>query len=108
LPNEHIAGLLDEITSLSGIGSWLGFDIINRAMLTSPWTQPMIESLTKDGTPWMGTMDDPEAELAARGWQANVTQPGNAEAPYGRWPYPAIPLSMLAMPRHWLVAAHKN
>jgi hypothetical protein len=56
----------------------------------------------------MGTMDDPEAELAARGWQTTVTQPGDAEANYGRWPYPAIPRTMPAMPRHWLVTAQKT
>ncbi len=107
LPNEHIRRLLDEITSLSSPASWMGFDIINSTMLTSPWTQPLVESMANAGTPWIGTMDDPEAELSSRGWQATLTQPGEAEANYARWPYPVIPRILPAIPRHWLVTAHK-
>lgn len=108
LPQATMTRILNEITNLATPGSWLGFDIVNHAMFTSPWTRQWVESLAKAGTPWMSSMDDPEAELTACGWQATVTQPGDAEAHYGRWPYPAIPLSMPAMPRHWLVIAHKS
>lgn len=38
LPQEQIARLLGDITSLAVSGSWLGFDIINHALLISPWT----------------------------------------------------------------------
>ena len=108
LPNEHIARLLDEITSLAALGSWLGFDIINRTMLTSPWTQSFVEPMTAAGTPWIGWVDDPEADLATCGWQATLTQPGEEGAHYGRWPYPAIPQMMPDMPRYWLVTAQKS
>lgn len=108
LPNEHIARLLDEITSLAVPGSWLGFDIINRTMLTSPWTRSIVEPMTAAGTPWIGWLDDPVAELAARGWQATLTQPGEEGAHYGRWPYPAIPQMMPDMPRYWFVTAQKE
>jgi len=76
LPQETITRLLDEITNLATPGSWLGFDIINKAMLTSAWTRQWVESLSRAGTPWIGTMDDPEADLSARGWQTTLTQPG--------------------------------
>jgi methyltransferase (TIGR00027 family) len=108
LPDEQIARLLDEITRLAPLGSRLGFDIINRDMLTSPWTKPLIDARARAGTPWIGTMDDPVAELAARGWRARLSQPGEAEANYGRWPYPVIPQTMPSMPRHWLVTAQKT
>lgn len=111
LPNEVAAHLLDEITSLGAQGSWLGFDAVNGVMLTSPWMQPLVASCAQNGTPWIGTMDDPVADLAARGWQATVTQPGEADAHYGRWPYPPLAQMMPvmpAMPRHWLVTAHKS
>ena len=108
LPQATMMSLLNEITSLAVPGSWLGFDIVNHAMLTSPWTRQWIESLAKAGTPWISAMDDPEAELVALGWQAQLSQPGDADAHYGRWPYPAIPISMPSMPRHWLVTAHKD
>lgn len=114
LPNEASVHLLDEVTSLSTLGSWLGFDAVNGVVLTFPWMQPLVASVAQHGTPWIGTMDDPVADLAACGWQATVTQPGEADAHYGRWPYPPLaqmmPVmpTMSAMPRHWLVTAHKN
>jgi methyltransferase (TIGR00027 family) len=108
LPNEHIARLLDEITSLAAPGSWLGFDIINGTMLTSPWTQSIVKSMTAAGMPWIGWIDDPEADLAALGWRATLAQPGEEGVHYGRWPYPAIPQMMPDMPRYWLVTAQKN
>ena len=108
LPNAQITRILDEITSQAAPTSRLGFDIVNSTMLTSPWTQAMVESLSKFGTPWIGTLDDPAAELAARGWQATLTQPGEAGANYGRWTYPVIPQNLPNMPRYWWVTAQKN
>jgi O-methyltransferase involved in polyketide biosynthesis len=98
----------DEITSLAAPGSWIGFDIINHIMLTSPWTQSIVEPMAAAGTPWVGWIDDPETELTARGWQATLAQPGEEKANYGRWPYPAIPQMMPDIPRYWFVTAQKN
>lgn len=56
LPNESITRILDEATSLAAPGSWMGFDIINSATLTSPWTQPWVEMQAQAGAPWIGTM----------------------------------------------------
>jgi methyltransferase (TIGR00027 family) len=108
LPQEQIAYLLDDITSLAVPGSWLGFDIINGAILTSPWTRPWVETLANAGTPWIGTIDDPEADLSARGWQTSLTQFGEEEAHFGRWPYPVMPRTLPNMPRTWLVTAQKK
>jgi hypothetical protein len=59
------------------------------------------------GAPWIGTMDDPQGFLAARGWQATLTPPGAPEANYGRWPYPVIPETMPGMPHLWFVIGEK-
>ena len=107
LPQEAIMRILDEITSLAIPGSWLGFDIINSAMLTSPWIHQRVKSLAKSGTPWIGTMDDPETDLSMRGWQTTLTQPGEEQAYYGRWPYPVIPRMLPDMPRRWWVTAQR-
>jgi len=56
LPNESITRILDEATSLAAPGSWMGFDIINSATPTSPWTQPWVEMQAQAGAPWIGTM----------------------------------------------------
>ena len=107
LPNESVTHILDEVTSLAASGSWIGFDIINSATLTSPLTRPWVEMQANAGAPWTGTMDDPEHFLARRGWKATLTQVGETDANYGRWPYPVIPRMIPNMPREWLVTAQK-
>lgn len=107
LPGEVVTRLLDEVASLAAPGSWLGFDIINSTMLTSPLTRGWIEMQAKSGAPWIGTLDDPEGFLAARGWQASLSQAGAADANHGRWPFPVIPVGMPGIPHNWFVVAKK-
>ena len=108
LTTESVAQLLDEVTNLSQTGSWLGFDTINSDMLTSQWTRQWVESLAELGTPWISTIDDPEALLAQRGWKARAVQPGEEGVHYGRWPYPPLPRTLPNMPRSWFVTAQKQ
>jgi len=107
LPAESLARILDEVTGLAAPGSWLGFDIINHNALTSPWTRQWIQMQANSGAPWIGSLDDPEGFLAARGWQASLTQPGEEGANFGRWPHPVIPRTMSDMPRNWYVVARR-
>ncbi len=37
-----------------------------------------------------------------------LTQPGAADAGYGRWTLPVIPLKMPGMPHHWYVTGWKE
>ncbi len=108
LPNETILRLLEEVTSLAVSGSWLGFDIINGAVLTSPWTKSWVDMQAQAGAPWVGALDDPEAYLASLGWQAALTQAGQPDANYGRWILPVIPVKMPDMPHNWFVTAQKE
>lgn len=108
LPSEQIVQILDEITTLTTAGSWLGFDIINRVMLTSPITQQWLEMQAKAGAPWIGTMDDPVGFLLARGWQAALTQAGAEDANYGRWTLPIFPVTLPNVPHNWYVTAVKQ
>jgi methyltransferase (TIGR00027 family) len=108
LPNESVTHLLDEVTSLAAPKSWMGFDVINSTMLISPLTRQWVEMQANSGAPWIGTMDDPEGFLAARGWKARLTQAGAEDANYGRWPYPIIPITMPDMPHNWFVSAQKE
>jgi hypothetical protein len=96
------------VTGLAARGSWLGFDVVNSVMLTSPLTQKWLAMQAAAGAPWIGTMDDPVAFLAARGWQASLTQAGADDAHYGRWPFPVIPTTMPNMPHNWFVTAQKG
>ncbi len=108
LPSESIIQVLDRVTQLSAPGSQLGFDIINGLTLTSPITKAWIEMQARQGAPWLGSIDDPEALLAGRGWRAALTQPGAPDANYGRWSLPVIPVKMPDMPHNWYVTAFKN
>lgn len=107
LPNETITQLLNSVTSLVAPGSWLGFDIMNSATLTSPLTHKWVEMQAQAGVPWLGTMDDPVTFLTERGWEAALTQAGAQDANYARWSYPIIPTTMPGMPHNWFVTARR-
>ena len=108
LPKRTIEVMLEAVTSLAGLGSWLGFDIINGEMLTSPYTHSWVEMQAQAGAPWIGSMDDPEGFLNRHGWRTDLTQAGAADANYGRWTYPVIPTRMAGMPHNWYVTAVKE
>lgn len=105
LANETIPQLLNVVSSLTAPGSWMGFDVVNSIMLTSPLTQKWVEMQARSGAPWIGTMDDPVTFLALSGWEATLTQAGADDANYGRWPYPVIPTTQPGMPHNWFVKA---
>ena len=79
----------------------------NHAVLTSPWTRPWVEMQAQAGAPWIGTLDDPVAFLAERGWTATLTQAGAPDAHYGRWTLPVLPTTAPDMPHNWYVTAHR-
>lgn len=105
LPNESTAQIIDQVTNLAAPGSRLGFDAVNSLTLTSPLTKSWIEMQAQQGAPWIGSIDDPEAFLSLRGWQAYLTQPGAPDAHFGRWTLPVIPVKMPNMPHQWYVTA---
>jgi methyltransferase (TIGR00027 family) len=108
LPTDTGLELLDTVARLAEPGSWLGFDIPNATTLTHAWTRTWVEMQAAQGAPFLGTMDDPRATLAAGGWTVNLVQAGDKDANYGRWPYPSIPLDVPDVPRHWFVTAERE
>jgi len=108
IPNQSIHQILEEVTGLAAPGSWLGFDIINSITLTSPYTRQWIEMQAQSGAPWTGSLDDPVGFLAERGWKANLSQAGAADANHGRWHLPILPVSMPGVPHNWFVTAQKE
>lgn len=108
LPNERITSILDAVSNLAEPGSWLGFDIINPAVLTSPWTRAWVEMQAAAGAPWIGALADPVGFMAARGWNATLSQAGAPDANHGRWHLPIIPTLMPDMPHNWYVCAEKQ
>jgi methyltransferase (TIGR00027 family) len=108
LPGETILRMLEEVSGLAAPGSWLGFDVINDAMLVSPVTKPWVEMQAQLGAPWIGTLDDPVGTLASLGWHATLTQAGQPDANFGRWTLPVFPVDMAGMPHNWFVTAQMN
>jgi len=108
LTSEQLLRILDQVADLAAPGSWIGFDIANGAMLTHPLTQSWVQMQAHSGAPWIGTLDDPVGYLAARGWQTTLTQAGEPDVNYGRWPYPVFPVGAAELPHNWLVTAQKE
>jgi methyltransferase (TIGR00027 family) len=107
LSTENLTRVLERAMSLAAPGSYVGFDIVNSLTLTSPLTQGWVQMQADSGAPWIGTMEDPEAFLMSHGWQTTLTAPGAADANYGRWPYPVIPVTMPGMPHLWFVRGER-
>lgn len=107
LATPDINHLIDRVTGLAACESWIGFDIVNIQVLTSPWTRPWIEMQAQLGAPWLGTMDDPLVFMEQRGWSASLSQAGAADANHGRWQLPVIPTGMPDMPHNWFVTAQR-
>lgn len=107
LPTATLTRILNQISALAVPASWLGCDVINQAMLTSPITRAWIEMQARTGAPWIGTLDDPVGFLAERGWQASLTQAGQPDAHHGRWRLPVLPTMQPDFPHNWFVTAQK-
>jgi methyltransferase (TIGR00027 family) len=106
--NETATEIIDSVTRLSAPGTRLGFDVMNSAILTSPYTKAWVEMQAQAGAPWIGTMDDPESFLSSRGWIASLTQAGQPEANHGRWNLPVFPTKAPNFPHNWWVTAVKE
>lgn len=107
LPDDLLVRILDEITVSSAPGSRLGFDIVNGAVLTSPYTKPWVDMQAAAGAPWLGTLEDPVGFLAERGWVSSLTQAGQPDANHGRWTLPVVPTHVPDFPHYWFVTAHR-
>jgi O-methyltransferase involved in polyketide biosynthesis len=108
LPEGVIQRVLDIVSALAAPGSRLGFDIVNSAVLPSPYTKAWIDMQAAAGAPWIGAMDDPGAVLADLGWSSSLVQPGEPPANHGRWTLPVPPASMPELPPSWHVTAQRR
>jgi O-methyltransferase involved in polyketide biosynthesis len=99
--------LFDTIRSLVPTTSWLGMDIINKEMLTSPYTAGLIQLLERMGCPWHFGIAEPESFFERQGWKATLSLPGDPEASYGIWNFPIIPRTFANVPRSFFVTAEK-
>jgi methyltransferase (TIGR00027 family) len=100
LDETGVQRLLATVTSLAAPGSRFLLDVVDAAFLHSPYTLQFIEHQARAGMAWRFGTDDPEALLAAHGWQATATVAGAEGASFGR----LLPPSAAGL-RAWLVVA---
>ena len=105
LDEPGVTRLLEAIRTIAAPGSWIGMDLVNTDMLTSPYTAGLMRGLAKAGCPWSFGVDNPRELLARYGWQATVASPGDPEVSYGRWPFPPAPRGVPGVPRSFFVTA---
>ena len=99
-----IQGLRAGLRALPDSADYLYLTACDQPFVTRAW----IEMQAQSGAPWLGALDDPAAFLSARGWLAQLTQPGEENAGYGRWRLPVIPMSQPELPHTWYVTARKR
>jgi methyltransferase (TIGR00027 family) len=107
LPSPAAEHILDDVLRLASPGSWIGFDVVNSATFTNPYTKPWVDMQAAAGAPWLGALEDPKGFLAARGWEASLSQAGQPEANFGRWTLPVIPVDLPGAPHNWYVTGTK-
>ncbi|MBT2443666.1 SAM-dependent methyltransferase [Streptomyces sp. ISL-36] len=103
LPEDAVRTLISTLSAHAAPGSVLLGDVISRAALENPLSRPFLNALREDGNPWLFGTEEPEALLAACGWDVReVKQPGEDGADFDRWPYPVPPRSVPRVPRSFL------
>ncbi len=107
LTTDDVHGLLDKVSALTAIGSHLGLDVTNRGLFFSPVAWPMRAALARRGATGRFGTNAPEKLMANHGWKADVTQPGEEGANFGRWPPPMLPREIPGVPRSFLVTARR-
>lgn len=98
LVEAQVHHLLESVSNLSSSGSRLGVDLINVKNL---------EYEAFKGYFQFGT-DTPEKLLSRYGWQAEVTQPGEEGANFGRFDEPLPPREVADVMRIFLIKADKR
>lgn len=108
LTRPAVHGLLEKVRALTAADSALGLDVMNRGLFFSPAAWPMQAALARRGAPGRFGTNHPEKLMARHGFEADVTQPGEEGANFGRWPKPVLPRQVPSVPRSFLVRAHRS
>nr|MBW4639974.1 hypothetical protein [Gloeocapsa sp. UFS-A4-WI-NPMV-4B04] len=98
ITEPEVHNLLQAISNLAVAGSQLGLDLINTKSI--------------EYEPYRGHFrsgfDNPEALLAEYGWEAEVIQPGEEGANFGRYPYQLPSRDIPNVGRAFLIKAKKK
>lgn len=108
LTEPSVRALLSELSSIAVPGSRLAAEFVGQETFRLPAFRPLLDALSRSGTPWLFGTDRPEDLLGPLGWEARVTQPGEPDANFGRWPYPPVPREVPGYPRSYLLTARRE
>ncbi len=108
LDEAAVSSMFDVLRGIAAPGSWIGVDALNPEVLASPFMATYLKRLAQLGCPWKFSVADPEGFMTARGWQATVVFPGEADANFGRWVLPVMPRALPGMPRTFLMRATRT
>jgi len=108
LSEDAVHGILETVRSLMATGSLLGLDVMNADLFITPVAWPLQAALAWRDTPGRFGTNDPETLMVRHGFVADVTQPGEKGANYGRWPSPMLPRAVPGLPRSFLVRARRS
>jgi len=108
ITEASVRALLEDVAALTASQSWLGADLVNRDLLRSPTMWPLLAVFARRGVAGCFGTNDPETLFGEHGWMAEVIQPGEREANYGRWPYPVASRRVPGIPRMFLVRAQRS
>jgi methyltransferase (TIGR00027 family) len=91
LEAPEVHRLFEALDLLAAFGSFLLTDVSGQSALNDPAFTFWLERMATNGIigGCFGT-DDPAALLAAHGWDAVVTEYGDPDANFGRWPWPLV------------------
>ena len=108
LDESSVRTLFERVNTLSAPKSVLLYDVVGRTLLESPMMATLLESMARQGSPWLFGTDEP-GELAQRhGWSATVTDIAQAGNDWGRWYAPSVPIEVPDVPRGYFVEASKS
>ena len=100
LSEQEVRQLLDTISSVATLGSWLGLDIINVMGMKHPQDR-IFQGYFRSG------FDYPEDLLADYNWNAEVIEPGDEKANYNRYIKKTPPREVSGIARRFFVIAKK-
>jgi methyltransferase (TIGR00027 family) len=107
LTAEAVDALLAKVDSLMAPGSLVGLDVMNSDLFLAPVAWLLHAALARRGAPGRFGTNDPEALMIRHGFDADVTQPGEHGANFGRWPTPMLTREVRGLPRSFLVRARR-
>jgi methyltransferase (TIGR00027 family) len=108
LEESIVRSVLASISDNAAPGSVLATDLISASFLSGPWMKERQRTMESRGIGWQFGTDDPEGLLGAYGWMAQVTQPGDEGANYGRWSLPVLPRDVPNVPRMFLTVGRRR